>query len=788
MKSVSEQYKEAMKLQIRNRSSLMVAIGNVDLMAQTSAKDGNRTGGEYYSTVKGVFNENIAEEYSTLEQDFTRADGSMMFVPRETQEELIQDVGYVGEGVNSGSTENARISCVFAPTSVPFKITFDLGEHFLPKIALYATLDTGEQVMVLVTYNNTHRKITGTLNSLPTGAKSVVGVEMYGWGGDHRFRVKQIVIGDGLLINPDIIESTEQKNYCSKINENLPTSDLTINLINYDSRYDADNPKNPLAILDEGEQEVNIYYGYDVDGQGNYEWIHGCKAMSSDWESSKFKATIHAHDILQDDERLYIHNNAQLWRFPTALFWVEDVLQAMGISDYEVDADMDDIIMTLPIIKTYPMKEMLQLIANYCCKTLFISGDGKVVISDKVNTTYEETVLDSDTVVVDTISVEDTYTGTTSTEYEKVEARVMFSDANSNITYFDEVEYDGTDYTYNFFSRYGDGTYVISILGYISSETPNFEITSDDIIEDIDIEKEEVIKEVIVPYYSITTVPIETTVLSEETVSVGSSGMDYTVSFGDTIYGDIELEIQSINNLVDAEDFEQGSISGTSGQNIASTTRLRSDYIEVSANTTYKIETQSDLYIFEIYEYESDNTFITYTTVNKSEDYFETGDDTAYVRILLRRPENEDVTPSDIETIRMVQTTVSAGFAPTDYLYTYLPNEGEYRVIVRASGTVQYVFNTVSYSVNPNGKSLTWDNPLIGSAEVAESVAEFVGEYLKSNLSYSYEYRGNPELDTNDVILQENDFSPNMQVVVTEHTIKFNGGLDGEIKARRKAE
>ena len=92
----------------------------------------------------------------------------------------------------------------------------------------------------------------------------------------------------------------------------------------------------------------------------------------------------------------------------------------------------------------------------------------------------------------------------------------------------------------------------------------------------------------------------------------------------------------------------------------------------------------------------------------------------------------------------------------------------------------------MKYQINNSGKSLKWDNPLIGSQERALLVAQYVGDYLQSNIKYNYQYRGNPELNANDVIRQENDFISNMQVVISEHKIGFNGALSGEITARRR--
>jgi hypothetical protein len=114
--------------------------------------------------------------------------------------------------------------------------------------------------------------------------------------------------------------------------------------------------------------------------------------------------------------------------------------------------------------------------------------------------------------------------------------------------------------------------------------------------------------------------------------------------------------------------------------------------------------------------------------------------------------------------------------------------QGTHTLEIDAECETLYTSTNVVYPVNDTGKELEWKNPLVDTAARAEIIAEFVGEYLRSNISYDYDYRGNPKYDANDTILQENDFVQDMQVVITEHTITFDGGLKGHITARRRIE
>lgn len=88
--------------------------------------------------------------------------------------------------------------------------------------------------------------------------------------------------------------------------------------------------------------------------------------------------------------------------------------------------------------------------------------------------------------------------------------------------------------------------------------------------------------------------------------------------------------------------------------------------------------------------------------------------------------------------------------------------------------------------INSHGKSVLWENPLISDATMASALVSWLGEYYASKIEYEYQTRGNPELDTSDVIYQDNDFVDDMKVILYRQTLGFNGAFSGNVTVRRE--
>ena len=121
---------------------------------------------------------------------------------------------------------------------------------------------------------------------------------------------------------------------------------------------------------------------------------------------------------------------------------------------------------------------------------------------------------------------------------------------------------------------------------------------------------------------------------------------------------------------------------------------------------------------------------------------------------------------------------------------------GNYYVTVKFSETGTFRLEILGYrykiveryatkSLNSRGKSVKWANPLISDMAIATELAEWIGDYYTAGIEYEYDTRGNPEIDANDIVYQENEFHDGMKVNIYRHTINFDQAFSGKVTARR---
>lgn len=97
MQKVSRAYKESMKSSLRERAYIMISFGLVNQEAQAKATVDNGSYA-YYSNKDNIFGEHIDDTvYATLEEEFTKVDGSMFFLPRATEGGRYYDTGIVSD-------------------------------------------------------------------------------------------------------------------------------------------------------------------------------------------------------------------------------------------------------------------------------------------------------------------------------------------------------------------------------------------------------------------------------------------------------------------------------------------------------------------------------------------------------------------------------------------------------------------------------------------------------------------------------------------------------------------
>ena len=121
---------------------------------------------------------------------------------------------------------------------------------------------------------------------------------------------------------------------------------------------------------------------------------------------------------------------------------------------------------------------------------------------------------------------------------------------------------------------------------------------------------------------------------------------------------------------------------------------------------------------------------------------------------------------------------------------------GNYYITVRFTQTGTLQFETWGYRyriterlatvrLRERGKTVKWENPLISDMTMAQDLAQWIADYYSAGIEYEYTTRGNPEIDVNDIVYQENEFRENMKVTIYRATLNFNQAFSGKITARR---
>ena len=129
MQRVSREYKESMKSPLRERGYIMITFGLVNQEAQAKATIGQGRY-SYFSDISNIFGRKSNElAYATLEENFTRVDGTMLFLPRENTNAMYSDTGIISERMVSDERFELTINLNTGMTD--FKgLTINFGENY----------------------------------------------------------------------------------------------------------------------------------------------------------------------------------------------------------------------------------------------------------------------------------------------------------------------------------------------------------------------------------------------------------------------------------------------------------------------------------------------------------------------------------------------------------------------------------------------------------------------------------------------------------------------------------
>lgn len=377
MISVSNKYKEVMSRPIRNRAYLSVGIGVINQNAQ---EDGVANGSFEYWSHGNVFNANQSKvEYATLEENYMKADGNMLFVPENDEFIQLQNSGLVTSDV-LGSVR-IDFSEVFAIKG----ITLAFGSAYPTEF----TIQTAEKTL---TYTNSAESFV--TNDVLGDTDYIIITPTAMVGGQQRFRLKSVLMGVGLQYSNAQTKSFSHKDFVSTISEELPSESTSFSFYDENGLFDVDDESSFIDYL-ETMQTIKVSFGIELD-DGTVEWHQVATNYLKNWKSQKGVVTLTATDRLSQMEDEYSLGNKIYTR--TAYEEAESIFTDAGLQpdEYFIDDYLNDVAIANPMpIGSH--KECLQLLANACRCILRQNENGRIMIQANF-----ATVLDPDDLTVET--------------------------------------------------------------------------------------------------------------------------------------------------------------------------------------------------------------------------------------------------------------------------------------------------------------------------------------------------------------------------------------------------
>lgn len=737
MQKVSKAYKESMKSSFRERAYIMISFGLVNQEAQAKATVDNGSYA-YYSNKDNIFGEHIDDTvYATLEEKFTKVDGSMFFLPRATEGGRYYDTGIVSDKLVS----EARCEVVISLNTIAtdFKgLTINFGENYPVDFDIVGS--TGQTIEF--------RGNTKSKWSTEEVLENITYIKLVFYkmkNPQSRLRIYSIMFGYGLVYYNDSVMSSALDSYVSPIGADVPQFDFSVTLKNYDHYFNVDNPNSAINYLETG-QEMDIMYGYQTPGSDTIEWIQGNHLWCSEWESDDNTATIRCQDIFRNMDGEYVKG---LYSAAGKSYYAlaEEILKDAGISEYYIDPRLKKLYSNNPIPRV-KYKEALQIIANACRCVLTQSRDGKVQIksnfmpSASIATNGEETYSNAANVLTDTPKVE-------------------YATLAGN--------YTPTDGTMFFLPRNGKAALT---TGYVSKEISgaNGTFTKNPVVT--------ITMEAIRAYYGLklvfgTALPAAFTI---RTYKGGEPVNEYPVEKDEINTTSIilrdfdDFDVMKIEFTKTAEPYNRIVLNYFSLSDVVDFTMNRRDM--TSSPKAIKQELIKEV-IVPCYTYQENNREenIVYEDIDvvagEVETYYIQDPSYGY-KVKLDEVEGKATVVAWGNYFVTIKFNVTGSFKLEVQGYRYK--------IVEKYATV---------SLNARGKTVKWKNPLISNTTMANELAAWLADYYTAGIEYEYDTRGNPELDATDIVYQENEFHDGMRVNIYRHTVNFKQAFSGRVTARR---
>ena len=745
MQYVSEEYKAAMHQAARNKSYMRISLGLINKVAQSSAEVQDARFTYFSNIINPISSETVKEVYATFENNFSKVDETMYFLPRVGAESSLYNGGIITEKL-CGQGENPSVLIQFN-TEDPLDIkglTLEFGESYPVKFEV----QTDEGVFE---YENATSKFVTEDTFDGTTFMRIVPIEMK--NGVARFRIHNILFGIGIEFENEKIMSAELKSTISPIAESIPSIDFNVTIENMDRYYNVDNEESAINYM-ETNQEVEVYYGYTLN-DGSIEWIKGATLYMKEWSADDKQAKFSAVEVFEYMQGEY--KRGAYWPEGISLYDLAvDVFGDAGISSekYWIDPYLKRVVVHNPL-PVVAHKECLQIIANAGRSVLMVNRDGIIMLK----TSFEpDKAVEANQVA----------------EYGNVQCLLQEEDTSEYAAYEQNCNQVGSKQY--FMPR--DKNYMQ--IGYVSEsisdergsfeENPIITLTMESAYTFFNITLlfgcVQPVEFVVTTYNNGEALESFThkgssqkTVVNHEFKDVDKITLEFTkakphnrihlrrILFGEET--DYEITYDDLTAIP----------IGTKLEKVKELKLIRTIYTEGT----------------ELKELASEE--ITLAAGKAAEMEFNFGDAVHGLSVVCLI--------DDVEHDFGAKIVESGSYWCKVQITNPTEEDAKVKVTIRG---YEYKLSTTEEvaKLNENGSVQTWENPLISTPEDAKNLVEWIGEYYKGRNMYELKYRGDPILDCNDLAYLESKYMEELLVRLEEVALKFEGNMSGTLVARRK--
>lgn len=746
MKSVSNAYKASMKAMLRNRSYVRITFGNVDTTAATDGEwesNGAASISEF-ETVDYAYQ--YGDTYVSLELNRWALDGKSLLVP-------------TGEDVQDGFI-SSLMSDAEGNFTTPPVITREFSlKHIFPGLTL--TFDTRQQEWPLEVTADFYLNgevvdtqtvsITSVQTTITTTATEIdkVTITFDRCLPYRRPRLENVLYGLNVqFVNKDIV-STQQKHDVDPLSRRLPTETMQFTILDYEHKYDPDNPAGIYAYVDKNSP-IEIQFGYELP-DGSVEWLKPDNyVLNAKPSAQNNQATFNGTGLIGSLTGTFyksklgsksLYDMAQEVLLDAGL-----TLTEQGENPWEIDEALKDMFTTAALpIDTH--MNCLQLIAHAACCRLYTDDDNIIHIRPfgvTVIGIYNGVWADNGHVWFsewDTVDKGNTAENTYATfELNRWtlggENQIILPDSNAGQRGYISEAMTGADGSFT-------NPPVFTKTFDVPHDLPVLAIRFDTVLNEFP-------GAVQVKYYH------DDTLLDTQTAAIDS--VEVYVSSNLAIEC-TKIEVTMIGNLP----YRRGRVTKVYYRE----TDFTLDFTSIGENSQ-KISKIDELKSVSVARY-------SYTASNDTSTLYEGTTTETELHVEFSGLAQD------------VQISVSGGTLVSSNIYARAAD------LVLSSGTKTVTITgktltensvVVSYPVAQSGEIDKEENPLITNDTMCQALADHVKSYLQMRNTYEASYRGNPEMEVGDIIGLQTLYTDEMDALILVDEITFDGSLSGKMTVK----